>query len=145
MCTVKWFSYIYTHICVYIYIHIYMPYSRSSLVINFIYSSVYMLFPKFLIYLSSPPFPFGNHKFVFEVCETVSVFEILWFSKSINSIRINSSHVFKTCFATWRANYWKVGAQLLNLRDCKKKKKKDCQNTKSLQKARTVIWVYVSE
>ena len=50
-----------------------MLYSRSSLVINFIYSSVYMLFPKFLIYLSSPPFPFGNHKFVFDVCETVSV------------------------------------------------------------------------
>ena len=29
--------------------------------------------PKLLIYPSSPPFSFGNHKFVFEVCECVSV------------------------------------------------------------------------
>ena len=31
--------------------------------------------PKLLIY-SSPPFPFGNHKFVFSVCESISVSQI---------------------------------------------------------------------
>ena len=37
----------------------------------FVYMCVYVN-PELLIYLF-PPFPFGNHKFVFFVCESVSV------------------------------------------------------------------------
>ena len=47
-------------------------YSRSVLIICYMYISVYMLIP--VHNLSSPlPFPFGNHKFVVEVSESVSV------------------------------------------------------------------------
>ena len=53
-------------------INIYCPvlYSRSSF-IYFIYSSVYLLIPN--SQLSLPAFPFGNHMFVFYVCESISV------------------------------------------------------------------------
>ena len=40
-------------------------YSRSLLVICFKYMYCVYVNPKLLIYLSSQPFPFGNHKFVF--------------------------------------------------------------------------------
>ena len=53
-------------------------YSRSLLVISFIYSSVYLL-----IYPS--PLPFGNHIFVFYAC--VSILHInLFISFSLDSI-----------------------------------------------------------
>ena len=82
-CTAKWFSYAYTYIhsfSISFPVQVITEYwvafpvlcSRSLLIIYVIYSSVYMLIPN-LIYPSSPPFPFGNHKFVFEVCESVSV------------------------------------------------------------------------
>ena len=48
------YLYIYMCVCVCVYIYIYIY-------IN----------PKLLIY--SPPFPFGNHKFVFYICESISV------------------------------------------------------------------------
>ena len=47
-------------------------YRGSLLVIYFIYSSMYILIPN-SIYPSSPPFPLGNHNFVFLVCEPVSI------------------------------------------------------------------------
>ena len=42
-----------------------MLYSRSLLVTCLVYSRVFLLIPNSL----SPPFPFGNHKFVFEACD----------------------------------------------------------------------------
>ena len=42
-----------------------MLYSRSLLVTCLVYSRVFLLIPNSL----SPPFPFGNHKFVFEGCD----------------------------------------------------------------------------
>ena len=51
--------------------------SNRSLLIYFICSSEFAN-PKLLIYLS-PPFPSGNHKFVFYVCEFVSVLLICSF------------------------------------------------------------------
>ena len=45
-------------------------YSRSLLLFYTQYSV--SINPKFQIY-PSPPFPFGNHKFVFHVCEAISV------------------------------------------------------------------------
>ena len=65
---------------IYIYIHIYMYimsdplqfpvlYSKSLLFIYFIYSGVYLS-----THFNYPiPFLFGNHKFVFYVCVSVSV------------------------------------------------------------------------
>ena len=51
--------------------------SRSLLVIYLVYSSVCLYVrPKLLIYSFSPHFPFGNHKFVFDICDFVSVFQI---------------------------------------------------------------------
>ena len=49
-------------------------YGRSLLVIYFTYSSVYMLIPNFSV-SSIPLFPFGNFKFVFYVCESISVYK----------------------------------------------------------------------
>ena len=46
-------------------------YSKTLLFIYFIYSNVYLLIPNSKFILS--PFPFGNHKFIFCVCESVSV------------------------------------------------------------------------
>ena len=49
-----------------------MIYSRFLLVIYFICSRVYMLVPiSQFIPLSSTCFPFGNHRVVFEICESV--------------------------------------------------------------------------
>ena len=50
-----------------------MLYSRSLLVIYFIYSDVYM--SKLLIYLS-PTFLFVNHKLISYVFESISVLQI---------------------------------------------------------------------
>lgn len=47
-----------------------MLYRRSLLVINFVYSSVYMVIPNSQFPPTThplPTFPFGNHKFVFYV------------------------------------------------------------------------------
>jgi len=43
------------------------------MLIYFIYSSVYTLIPKLLVY-PSLPFPFGSCRFVFYVCESIYVF-----------------------------------------------------------------------
>ena len=40
--------------------------------IYFIYDKCIYVNPKLLIFLFSP-FPFGHHKFIFEVCESISV------------------------------------------------------------------------
>ena len=40
--------------------------------IYFIYGKCIYVNPKLLIFLFSP-FPFGHHKFIFEVCESISV------------------------------------------------------------------------
>ena len=50
----------------------------SLLVTYFIYSSVHMLIPN-PSSIPSPAFPFGNHKFVFYVCESISVLYISHF------------------------------------------------------------------
>ena len=59
-------------------------YSRTLLSICFTYSSLYLLIP------APPPFPFGNNRFVFQVCESVSVLKIssvvLYFSFHIEVI-----------------------------------------------------------
>ena len=47
-------------------------YSRSLLIICFIYSNVYMLIPN-PIYPSFSPFPFSTCKFIFKVYESLSV------------------------------------------------------------------------
>ena len=47
--------------------------SRALLVVCFKHSSVYTLIPNSSFIPPPPPFPFGNHNFVFEVCESVSV------------------------------------------------------------------------
>ena len=47
-----------------------MLYSRSSLFICFIYSSVDMLIPNSVF---SPPFPFSNRKFVFYVWDETDI------------------------------------------------------------------------
>ena len=75
------------YICIYIYIYILfqvlflyrllqniefpMLYGRFLLVICYIYSSVYMLIPTSWFILAH--FPFGNHKFVFYVCGSISI------------------------------------------------------------------------
>ena len=43
------------------------------MLIYFIYSSVYTLIPKLIVY-PSLPFPFGSCRFVFYVCESIYVF-----------------------------------------------------------------------
>ena len=49
---------------------VYLFYIQSCVSVN----------PKLLIYPSPhPPFPFSNHKFVFDVCESLSVLEISLF------------------------------------------------------------------
>ena len=50
-----------------------MLYSRTSLVICFIYSREYVLIPNSWFVPSPLPFPLGNHKFVFYVCGSISV------------------------------------------------------------------------
>ena len=55
----------------------------KSLLIFYIWSHVYAN-PKFLIYPCIPPFPFGNHKFVFEFCKSLSV---LWISSFVHVFR----------------------------------------------------------
>ena len=47
--------------------------SRSLLTIYFIYSTVHMFIPPSLFIPPLAPFPFGNYKFVLEVCKSVSV------------------------------------------------------------------------
>ena len=49
-------------------------YSRSLLLFYFKYSNVYMSIPNSQ-FIPLPPLPFGNHKFVFYVCESVSYFK----------------------------------------------------------------------
>ena len=83
----KGFRYIYIYIYIYIYnifqilfvCRLLQNSKYSSLCYTvigpcffYIYYCVYVT-PKFLIYLSSAPFPFGNHKFVFYVCDSISV------------------------------------------------------------------------
>ena len=46
--------------------------SRSFFVVYFKYVSVYMLIPNSQFIIPSPPFLFGNHRFVFYVCESLS-------------------------------------------------------------------------
>ena len=80
MCTAKWFSY-----TIPIIFQILFSYrllqntkflvlcSRSLLVIYVIYSSVYMLIPSSWFIPPQTHFPLGNHKFVFNICKSVSV------------------------------------------------------------------------
>ena len=49
-----------------------MLFSRSLLLIHFVYSSLYMLIQT-PISPPAPTIPFGNHKFVSSVCETVFI------------------------------------------------------------------------
>ena len=49
-----------------------MLYSRSLLVIYFIYCRVYVSIP-ISQFIFPTPFPFGNHKFAFYVCGSISV------------------------------------------------------------------------
>ena len=56
----------------------------QQVLVYFIDSSVYMLIPKLLVSLPPPPLPtmsFGNHKFFFHVCESVSVLQHTYFLK----------------------------------------------------------------
>ena len=46
--------------------------SRSLLVTYFIHSSVYVSIP-ISQFIPLPPFPSGNHKFVFYICDSISV------------------------------------------------------------------------
>ena len=46
---------------------------NKSLLMSILYIVYIYVNPRLLIYLSPPPFPFGNHKFVFTVCESISV------------------------------------------------------------------------
>ena len=50
-----------------------MLYNISMLLISFKYSSLYLLIPSFTFVPSPIPFPLGNHKFVFYICESASV------------------------------------------------------------------------
>ena len=50
-----------------------MLYSRSLLVIYFIYSSVVYVNPNLPIYPPPPTFPPSNRKFVFYICDSISV------------------------------------------------------------------------
>ena len=50
-------------------------YSRSLLAIYFIYSSVYMSIPTFQL-IPSPDSPPGSHKFVFYICNSISVLQV---------------------------------------------------------------------
>ena len=79
----------YVYVYIYIYIQILFPYrllqniekqfpvlyNRSSLIICFTYSSVNIANLKLIIDPSSS-LPFGKHRFVFCVCESISVFYI---------------------------------------------------------------------
>ena len=51
---------------------LYIYCTKYILYIFFIYSSTLYVNPKLLIYSSLPRFPFGNHKFVFYICESAS-------------------------------------------------------------------------
>ena len=53
--------------------------------------------PNLLIYSSLPPFPFGNHKFVFYVCESVN-----W---NMNCVSINFLKFTKVCFVAQHVIY----------------------------------------
>ena len=53
--------------------------SKSLLFIYFMYSSVYLLIPNSWFVPPSLPLPFGNHKFVFYVYDSVSVVYVNWF------------------------------------------------------------------
>ena len=48
-------------------------YSRTLLFINSIYNDLHLLTPNSQYVFPSPPFPFGNHKFIFYVSESLSV------------------------------------------------------------------------
>ena len=83
-CTAKWISYTYT------YIHSFyrlfsridhyrvlsrVPCAIQQVLISYLFYIQQCLYvtPNLLIYPSPRPFSFGNHKFVFEDCESVSV------------------------------------------------------------------------
>ena len=57
-----------------------MLYSRSLLVTCLVYSRVFLLIPNSL----SPPFLFGNHKFVFEACDFSLLDAILLSTEGFN-------------------------------------------------------------
>ena len=50
-----------------------MLYSKFLLLIYFIYSNLYLLIPYPWFVAALFPLPFGNHRFIFYVCEFVSV------------------------------------------------------------------------
>lgn len=59
---------------------------RSSLTIHSTYNGVHRPIPNPQCISSSPPFPFGDHNFVFKVCESVFV---LYMSSFISFFRFN--------------------------------------------------------
>ena len=73
---------IYVCVCIYVVLRFFsiigyykilckVPYAiESLLVIYFIHSCVYSLIPNSQFY---PPFPFDNNKFVFYVCQSISI------------------------------------------------------------------------
>ena len=79
----------------YIYIYIYPLFLRFfshigyyrvlNRVPSFLYVYIVYVNPKLLIYPSPPPFPFGNHKFVFEVCESPSSLESTFHYTSVET------------------------------------------------------------
>ena len=80
-CRAKWISYKYIHsfldsfpikVIIEYWVEFPVVYSRFILVTYFIYSSVYMSIP---ITQFIPPFPSDNHKFVFYICEFISVWK----------------------------------------------------------------------
>ena len=86
--TAKWFSYTYTYtysfpikLITEYWVEFPVLCSRSLLVIYCIYNSVCMSVPNSQFIPPPPHFPFGNHKFVFEVCESISV---LWISSFVS-------------------------------------------------------------
>ena len=50
-----------------------VPCATQVFVVYFIYSSMYLLIPNPSFIQPRLPFPFGNPKFVFYVCESISV------------------------------------------------------------------------
>ena len=67
-------------------------YSRSPLGSHSIDHSVHMSVPYPSPSLPTPPVPFGNHKFVFRVCESVSVLQISSFISFLKTPHISNSY-----------------------------------------------------
>ena len=70
---------------------------------HFIYSSMCVLIPNSSLSFC-PPFPFGNHKFVFYVCESTSIFKISFKISLFVSVFFKIPHlsdIWYLSFSVW--------------------------------------------